>query len=288
MHDIQKEELTGLLSLEIDNGDHDDEDDDDKFCDAAENDSSSSASASPFECNHRQRSSPQHSCLKSPSNKLIMVGASVILIGWVIGSGRSPSADEESFYQSSKPSRINESAKKCINARGKPCYANSYRYERRGKELTLEEEEILSKEWGSWELRHRPIESGFFEEFLNRDVPEDAWTAIAQPWQRDSKYMKEFLTESISLVERAQLAIRTEYGDEKTEMFDVAVLDEWPVQKDKKESLEDSKGGWTMQRSWQGLKRRLFHAIMTQDSFVFSMAGHRYVFRVKGNQVESI
>jgi hypothetical protein len=33
-------------------------------------------------------------------------------------------------------------------------------------------------------------------------------------------------------------------------------------------------GGWTTQQSWDGLKRRLLHSIVTEDSFVFAMGGH--------------
>ena len=39
-------------------------------------------------------------------------------------------------------------------------------------------------------------------------------------------------------------------------------------------STNNDKGGWTTQTSWDGLKRRLLHAIMTEDTFVFAMGGH--------------
>jgi hypothetical protein len=32
--------------------------------------------------------------------------------------------------------------------------------------------------------------------------------------------------------------------------------------------------GCTTDRSWGGLQRRILHAIMTEDAFIFSMAGH--------------
>jgi hypothetical protein len=41
----------------------------------------------------------------------------------------------------------------------------------------------------------------------------------------------------------------------------------------KKDFLGDN-GGWTTKKSWEGLKRRLLHAVMTEDSFVFAMGGH--------------
>jgi hypothetical protein len=34
------------------------------------------------------------------------------------------------------------------------------------------------------------------------------------------------------------------------------------------------KGGWIAKKSWFGLKRRLLHAVMTQDSFNLVMGGH--------------
>jgi hypothetical protein len=33
-------------------------------------------------------------------------------------------------------------------------------------------------------------------------------------------------------------------------------------------------GGWIPQQSWDGLKRRLLHAVMTEDSFNLVMGGH--------------
>ena len=42
----------------------------------------------------------------------------------------------------------------------------------------------------------------------------------------------------------------------------------------KGKAIMNERGGWTTPGSWKGLKRRLLHAIMTEDSFVFAMGGH--------------
>ena len=36
----------------------------------------------------------------------------------------------------------------------------------------------------------------------------------------------------------------------------------------------EKQGGWTTHSSWQGLIKRILHAIMTEDVFVFAMGGH--------------
>ena len=35
-----------------------------------------------------------------------------------------------------------------------------------------------------------------------------------------------------------------------------------------------NQGGWSTRKSLEGLKRRLIHAIMTEDTFVFALGGH--------------
>jgi hypothetical protein len=262
MGDIEKEEVTGLLSLEIEDED--------------ENDSSSEADERII-----SRAYPLHPPATATTSRRYMqlgIAAAILLTGWLVINGKS-SGDEH--YYSIKPTSSSDDSQnniKCVNARGKPCYANSHVYERRGRPLTMEEEERISKEWGSWEFQIRRTDMEWADDihkFSHRDVPDDGWplSKNSNPWQRDPVYLKAFLTDALALVDRTQSAIRTEYGDKHTDMFDVAVLETWPDDEEL-HKLEESKGGWTMQKSWKNLKRRLAHAIVTQNSFVFAMSGH--------------
>ncbi len=97
--------------------------------------------------------------------------------------------------------------------------------------------------------------------------------------------MKEFLTQGKDLVMRAMEAILAEYGhgldDEpgvsfanRSAMFNLRRYNLTSETFDKNGKINGQDGGWTSDRSWEGLKRRILHAIMTEDSFNFAMAGH--------------
>ena len=131
-------------------------------------------------------------------------------------------------------------------------------------------------EWGAWTLVDEKAEKrpkdDFYQQYPNRDVPRDKFPATA--WQLDTNYLAKFLPEALALVERAQTAILKEYGQKSTsEMFRTYIID------DDRSNYNttvpyDQRGGWMVQSSWNGLKRRLLHAILTEDSFVFGMGGH--------------
>jgi hypothetical protein len=157
-----------------------------------------------------------------------------------------------------------------------------YLYQRRGKPINDQERVKIAEEWGTWKMkgeRHK-LDDDFYAKFPNRDVPRANFPSDA--WQVNSDYMSEFLQESLALVDRAMEGILSEYGhgkadtpkksfDERSSMFQLNVInaddEQWPKN-------GGDEGGWTTNRSWEGLKRRLLHAIMTEDSFVFSMGGH--------------
>jgi hypothetical protein len=133
--------------------------------------------------------------------------------------------------------------------------------------------------WGSWKLvddKERPT-NDYYKTYPNRDVPRTEFPEKA--WQLDKDYLSKFLPEGVSIVERAQEAILAEYGhtdgpwENRTEMFHVYMFD--TLENGTKACGDcDKKGGWTTNKSWEGLKRRLLHAIMTEDYFVFAMGGH--------------
>ena len=163
--------------------------------------------------------------------------------------------------------------------------AEYYTYTPRGQPRDDAEKEALVKQWGSWNLDiQRPLlTEDFYRQYPNRDVPRDKFPAGA--WQTDPTYLSKFLPEAVALVQRAQDAILAEYGQpatgswkERTHMF---ALTQYPedfanvtLSDRKGKAIINDQGGWTTPASWDALQRRLLHAIMTEDSFVFAMGGH--------------
>jgi hypothetical protein len=180
-----------------------------------------------------------------------------------------------------------------------------YVYTRRGRSMTLVETEELSRTWGAWTCTNRRSSIGsssssssldFYSQFENRDVPLDQFPSTS--WQRNGTYVTEFLQQAIALVNRTMEAILVEYGkaarfggndDDKEKndewntklrwaMFEVDRFDNdyFSTATGSPPSIYDkSHGGWTTHRTWiDGLQRRLWHAILTEDSFVVVVGGH--------------
>jgi hypothetical protein len=182
--------------------------------------------------------------------------------------------------------------------------------------MTLVETEELSRTWGAWTCTNRrsSIASSssssslsssldFYSQFENRDVPLDQFPSTS--WQRNGTYVTEFLQQAIALVNRTMEAILVEYG--KAARFGEGEgNDEWNTKLrwamfdlDRFENdyfttttttgsppniYDKSHGGWTTQRTWiDGLQRRLWHAILTEDSFVVVVGGHSAAVG-RGNQ----
>ncbi|KAG7348320.1 hypothetical protein IV203_017025 [Nitzschia inconspicua] len=160
-------------------------------------------------------------------------------------------------------------------------------YQRRGQPMSEEDRKAMIDKWGQWLLvddKERPT-TDYYDSYPNRDIPRSAFPSNA--WQIDTKYLSKFLPESINLVDRAIEAILTEYGktegtfEERAEMFELEMYDslekagnyiiskpEW-----RKDEVGE-RGGWSTSKSMEGLKRRLLHAVMTEDTFIFALAGH--------------
>jgi hypothetical protein len=158
-----------------------------------------------------------------------------------------------------------------------------YSYNRRGQPMpdALAKEQV--SKWGEWKLTKERPQHDFYKDYPNRDVPRDKFPADA--WQLDKEYMTEFLKEGKALVMRAMEAILAEYGhgvdDEpgvpfhnRSAMFNLLRYNVTEAKFDKFGGADKNDGGWSTERSWEGLKRRLLHAVMTEDSFNFAMAGH--------------
>jgi hypothetical protein len=155
-------------------------------------------------------------------------------------------------------------------------------YLRRAREITDAERNDLTEQWGSWTLTDskrsiRPADN-FYMKYPNRDVPFVDFPPEA--WQRDKDYVAKFLDEGIDLTMRAMEAILAEYGNgpaTATATYPHAdfVQRSAALQVEKVgNDMNKSAGGWIPQQSWDGLKRRLLHAVMTEDSFNLVMGGH--------------
>jgi hypothetical protein len=146
----------------------------------------------------------------------------------------------------------------------------------------------LQQQWGHWTFvdRKRTMRPGndFYTQYPHRDVPRVDFPAEA--WQSNVDYVQKFLNQATDLTMRAMEAILTEYGSgapappDTTATYPRAdfVQRSAAFQVDKTSVLDNkdykTTGGWIPQESWNGLKRRLLHAIMTEDSFHLVMGGH--------------
>jgi hypothetical protein len=160
-------------------------------------------------------------------------------------------------------------------------------YQRRGQPMSDQARKEMIEKWGQWTLidnKERPS-TDYYVAYPNRDIPRSAFPPNA--WQVDTEYLSKFLPEAIKLVDRALEAILAEYGKtegsfkERAEMFELEMFDtlekagnyiitkpEW------RKDETGERGGWSTYKSLKGLQRRLLHAVMTEDTFVFALGGH--------------
>ena len=183
-------------------------------------------------------------------------------------------------------------------------YYRDYTYRRRGKEAFKSLEDITTiteNDKTSWPMhmschptslqQHRredqyDLEDWYRTNFTHRDVPRDEFPIDS--WQRNMTYVREeFLPSSMNLVQQAMKFIYAEYGHEystssntSATMFNLTILDKHydfsddPKGINKKNAEVLNNGGWLTNQAYVGLKRRLLHAIITQDSFIVAMGGH--------------
>lgn len=143
-------------------------------------------------------------------------------------------------------------------------------------ETIARDRDAMIGKWGSWTFQDhnkegRPSED-FYAAYPHRDVPRAAFPSNA--WQLDKDYLAKFLPESMQLVERAQRAIREEYKQEGKDASEMSfTLYKYPDTTNVTAKGNDQ-AGWTTEDSWQALVKRILHAIMTEDTFVFAMGGH--------------
>lgn len=153
-----------------------------------------------------------------------------------------------------------------------------------------EERAPLREKFGKWgfydgDELERPMED-YASKFPNRDIPGDQFPRDA--WQADAVYVNHILNDADLLILRTMEAIFVEYGHGKPlppeglvarmKMFhwsreDLSVDNVQAPEKYRRRGSRGN-GGWTTKRSFDGLVRRLLHAMMTQDTFTVVMGGH--------------
>jgi hypothetical protein len=149
----------------------------------------------------------------------------------------------------------------------------------------------LGAKYGHWhfwdgEEDNRPETTNLCDQFGPVcDIPGDKFPDGS--WQGDAVFVNHILNDADKLVTRAMEAIFEEYGHpkpksaeglaERMKMFrwdkiDLKTADGPPEHFQK--SLTRANGGWTTKRSFEGLVRRILHAIMTSGTFTVVLAGH--------------
>lgn len=126
----------------------------------------------------------------------------------------------------------------------------------------------------------------FFEEYYYRDVPIDDFPF--EVWQTDESYIKQFLDEAQSLIEATKEGIMQEYNhpnpnDEEKDMFGVIIGDEHEFINGTAHHSETKKRlpgvAYLPEKAWQGLIRKLLHAMVTNDHFYVVVTGTEKTYK---------
>lgn len=159
----------------------------------------------------------------------------------------------------------------------------SFLYDRPKEELMQEQADYTAKmnkvrdEWGAWNFVDsttsiRPManyDHTPYKDMKNKDFP-------ANSWQKDPKYVEEFIGEAKKLITRVREGLFAEYGhatkDLKTpeeiaardKLFEVHIADALPA----------TGMAYITEKGFQMLVRKLLHAMITNDEFYFIMGGH--------------
>ena len=155
--------------------------------------------------------------------------------------------------------------------------------------IPVDKKAELAAKWGRWgfwdgDVDMRPKED-YIDKYPSKDVPGDDFPQNS--WQTDAVFVNHYLNDADKLIDRAMESIFTEYGHGKPlppeEMAARMKMFHWekidlseatqPPPEFRKRGARDI-GGWTSKRSFDGLVRRLLHAMITRDTFTVLLAGH--------------
>ncbi|GMI48193.1 hypothetical protein TrCOL_g2045 [Triparma columacea] len=109
-----------------------------------------------------------------------------------------------------------------------------------------------------------------FSKYSLGDLPSSEFPATA--WQNDAVYLNHFLDASMKLVDRTIAGIIEEYGGDKS-IWKIPKIpsNELPESQVRKTDFQSS---FYEERSYDGLSKRLLHAMMTNGEFKVVLAGH--------------
>ena len=166
-------------------------------------------------------------------------------------------------------------------------------YDRPQAELDAEQEQFVAKmakireEWGAWNFTDafwkgkgpRPTVTEFTHTPY-RDVPSETFPPGS--WQTDKEYQEHFIGEARALVDRVREGIYAEYGKPTKKADGTDLSDEERKARDElwgvdllTEGNAEKKGIAQLNEvSWNGLLRKLLHAILTHDDFYVVLGGH--------------
>lgn len=146
----------------------------------------------------------------------------------------------------------------------------------------------LIEKWGKWHFWDGAAETRPTEDYLsmypNKDCPYEGFPD--ESWQADAVYVNHMIDSALELVDRAREAIYTEYGfgpkDEissdvymaRMKMFRMAVVDLKAENALDKMNEGLKRAGWTTEKSFKGLSRRILHSMMTNDKFTIVAGGN--------------
>ena len=155
-------------------------------------------------------------------------------------------------------------------------------------------QQVISK-WGQWtSLDTSDVIMPDFPAYESRDIPSADFPE--QSWQRNKDYLKDFLGNGKELIERVKQGIYAEYGydsstltgadlqemrDKQDEFFSVIVYedDDKNVKIAKGQAVDEHTGrnmpgiAHMNTGAWEGLVRKLLHAVMTSDYFFVVAVG---------------
>jgi hypothetical protein len=167
------------------------------------------------------------------------------------------------------------------------------------QEYEAEMQQVISK-WGEWV----PPDSSYvgmpqYSKYPFRDIPSDEFPQYS--WQLDENYLKDFLGQGKELIKRVKNGIYAEYGydsstltgtdlqemrDKQDEIFSVLVYDYDENVKIVDGKAIDEQSGLPMPgiahmntHAWEGLVRKLLHAVVTSDDFFVVTVGSASTYR---------
>lgn len=157
--------------------------------------------------------------------------------------------------------------------------------------VSEEVKEQLAAKYGRWHFwdgdqEDRPENKNLCDEFPPYcDIPGEDFPS--ESWQEDAVFVNHILNDADGLLSRAMESIFEEYGhpkpktaeglSERMQMFHWDKIDlsvEMHPPDGFKKGGKRGNGGWTTKRSFDGLVKRLLHAMMTNGKFTIALAGH--------------